>query len=958
MASYHCEAKSIGRGQGRSVVAAAAYRAGETLVDARTGLTWDFTRKTGVLHSEIMTPLGAPAWAQERQSLWDEAERAEDKSTRRAAAKTGREFRLALAAELTHEERLATVRAFAAYLIETYGMAVDFSVHAPDRRGDQRNYHAHVLTTTRRLTDAGFGGKIRELDSPRTSGAHLAAIRERWAAITNRALEAGDHEARVDHRSFEARGLDQEATVHLGPAASALERRGEVSDLGDHNRAVQAANTERARVKAERDELGVRITGVEIEMERRRAERAERASVAAHDPAAILEAITAKRATFTEAELHRVLGKTINDPFARRDLAAAILARPEVVGLADRPGEGVSRYTTREVLAAEGRALAAADGLARDRAHGVSRPSLIGVMERAQFVTMKEEQRVALFAATGPAGLALIAGEAGTGKSYVMQAVRAAYEAEGARVVGLSFTNMVVQDMKRDGFKEVRTITGALKDVDAGRARWDRNTVLMVDEAAMLATSDMAALLTKAREAGAKVILVGDEQQLSSIAHGGLFAALRERHGASELAEVTRVANADERRAFNRMHAGDFREALGIFEGRGAIRWSDTQDQAKAALVSEWAKNTAQRPEAARFVFTYTNAEALELNAELRAIRRERGELGADHILPTKDGPAAFAAGDRIQFTGSAYRRADRDAGLANGMVGTVKAIEGLRLTVELDGKGPADRRTLSFNVGEDPRAGQFNAFRHGYAGTIYKGQGRTVDEAYALHSQHWRAASSYVAATRHRDTLRLFTARELAGDLDKLAAQMGRREERRAAVQFAQVERPVKARDAFSQAAQEAVRPPAAERADDAIPKTAEPARGTPSVQQMAQAQRKAAIIGRSTSSPRVAEALAQAHRRDATKRVKGQPAAESGPTPKDSPTSKPASPQAFKIAGQIATRPEPRQDVARPDDPHARVKAALAEVRRAAEQVRDEQGVERPTNSPERFRPRGRTR
>lgn len=155
----------------------------------------------------------------------------------------------------------------------------------------------------------------------------------------------------------------------------------------------------------------------------------------------------------------------------------------------------------------------------------------------------------------------------------------------------------------------------------------------------------------------------------------------------------------------------------------------------------------------------------------MRQVRQQRGELGAAHHFTTKHGEADFSTGDRVQFTGT-----DKAKGLLNGEAGTVREIDGDTLTVEIDGPG---NRIVSFD------ADQFNHFRHGYAGTIYKGQGRTIDQTYLFHSLHWRASSSYVALTRHRDTTQVFVARNTAADLEELTRQVSRVEDRRAASHF-----------------------------------------------------------------------------------------------------------------------------------------------------------------------------
>ncbi|HTT81057.1 MAG TPA: MobA/MobL family protein [Stellaceae bacterium] len=171
MAIYSLHVKTVSRSAGRSVVAAAAYRAAEVIADNRLGVVWDFTRKYGVLHSEIIVPAGAPSWAIDRGELWNAAERAEDKSTRWGNATTGRDIILALPHELSPAQRLAAVQEFAAGLVERYGVAVDFAIHAPDRHSDERNYHAHLLMTTRQIGADGFGAKTRALDSFRTGPA-------------------------------------------------------------------------------------------------------------------------------------------------------------------------------------------------------------------------------------------------------------------------------------------------------------------------------------------------------------------------------------------------------------------------------------------------------------------------------------------------------------------------------------------------------------------------------------------------------------------------------------------------------------------------------------------------------------------------------------------------------------------------------------------------------------------
>ena len=455
----------------------------------------------------------------------------------------------------------------------------------------------------------------------------------------------------------------------------------------------------------------------------------------------------------------------------RAQFAEKILGHTQIVRLSDQEGGPTTRYTTKTVLKAERYVLNAAETLAKDKDHDIGDRVRASVLGGKEFETIRREQALACRHATGAGGLALIDGQAGTGKSFTLSAIRQAYEAADYKVVGLAPTNAVAQDMRRDGFKHATTVHSELFALNDNRATWNRRTVVMVDEAAMLDTKLIAMVTAHAHAAGAKLILVGDDRQLASIARGGMFGTLKDRYGAAALTEVTRQRKDDDRRAASMMAEGNFHDALAMYEAKGGITWTRSQAEAQAALVRTWAADTAVAPDKARFVFAYTNDDVLELNHAIRAVRKKRGELGEDHLVPTTDGIERFAKGDRLQFTGT-----DKRAGLFNGNVGTIEEIAGTIITVKLDSKRD-ERRSFD--------AKEFMEFRHGYAGTIYKGQGRTLDQTYLYHSQHWRSAASYVALTRHRDKAELFVARQTARDLTELARQMARVDDRRAASQF-----------------------------------------------------------------------------------------------------------------------------------------------------------------------------
>ena len=221
MAIYHFSVKAVSRSAGRSATAAAAYRAGCEIADERTGEIHDYRRKAGVESADIVLPDGAPEWATDRAKLWNAAELAE----KRKDACVAREFEVALPAELSTAERRRLALDFAKDMANREGCAVDVAIHAPGREGDNRNHHAHILRTTRKVEADGLGAKLDTEKAGRKRSDDLEAVRAKWADLMNERLRENGIAARVDHRSLEAQGIDRAPTKHLGPVATAYERR-------------------------------------------------------------------------------------------------------------------------------------------------------------------------------------------------------------------------------------------------------------------------------------------------------------------------------------------------------------------------------------------------------------------------------------------------------------------------------------------------------------------------------------------------------------------------------------------------------------------------------------------------------------------------------------------------------------------------------------------------------------
>ena len=741
MAIQFARARYISRSTGGSAVRSAAYNERTALTSERTGELFYFKHRDAPEHHEVLLPAGADPRFADSATLWNAAEAAE----RRKDAQVAREIVLALPAnaELSTEDRIALARSFAEQHFVAKGVAVQLDVHAPhegESESERANWHAHLLITTRRLEGARFAArKARDLDPEvrhAAGGRAVVADGEVWGELWR------DHQ----NRYFIEQGLG----IRVDPAAAhAQEHIGPV-----RMRKAGSEIVERAEIIRQANEA------------------------AARDPEQVLATLTRRNATFSERDLDRHLSKHITDDSERAATKAAVLGHAETLALYDRDsGEAAERYTTKTVRAQEQTALADAAVVAHRR-HRALPPAAIGAAVASR--SLRPDQRQAFDHAVDAGGLKIIEGRAGTGKSYSLAAIRDAHEQAARRVIGLAPTNAVAQDLKSDGFTEASTVHAELFRLKNGRTNWDRRTVVVVDEAAMLDSRVTSELLAEARQSGAKVILAGDDRQLASIERGGLFTALRERHGAAEITEITRQRADWQRGAARDLAEGRFGEAVAAFDRAGAITWTGDHEDARKALVEAWTRDTTVDPDATRFVFAYTNRDVDALNAELRQVLRDRDELsGQDVRFETKHGPANFAPGDRVQFTDTL-----KSARIYNGNVGTIIGIDAgtgvIRLRLDAaNGEG----REVTWS------AAAFDGFRHGYAGTIYKGQGKTLDHTYLYHTHHWRSAASYVALTRQRESAQVFVARETARDAAQLARQMAREEIKAASVAWATVD-------------------------------------------------------------------------------------------------------------------------------------------------------------------------
>ena len=603
------------------------------------------------------------------------------------------------------------------------GVAVQLDIHTPHK--GEINVHAHLLITTRRLEGDRFAAaKARDLDPEvRTMKGGQKAVTEadRWGVLWR------DHQ----NRYFEREGLDIR-----------------VDEVG---------------VYAQRHEGPVRLRTRPKDADARAEATSEANEAAARDPEKVLETLTRRRATFTELDIERLIKKHIASPSERAEIRAQVLAMSQIVALHDRKtGSFAGLYTTREVRAQEREVMDAAAIIAAHRQAVGSAHARAA----AQKWTLDGEQLAAFTKATGTDGFVVIEGLAGTGKSRSLTAIREAYERTGWRVVGLAPTNAIAEELRRSGFRHGSTVHLELFYQDNGRydraPLWDKRTVVILDEAAMLDTNTYARMMRRAAETGAKVVAAGDDRQQSSVERGGMFTALKEQHGSVVISKVRRQEADWQRTASEDFSEGRMAEGLRAYAKHGHVHWSNDIDESRTRLLSDWDQDSREKPDNNRFVYAGTNAEVNKLNSEIRAIRVRRGEVRNELEVETVRGKMTIGSGDRIQFHGN-----DRKAGIYNGSLATIDKISGTGVRALTD-----TGRTIIF----DPKV--FKEYALGYAGTVYRGQGKTQTDVYALYDNvfAWNARTAYVGLTRHKTRVELYVSRDLAPNEAALGRQMSRR--------------------------------------------------------------------------------------------------------------------------------------------------------------------------------------
>jgi conjugative relaxase-like TrwC/TraI family protein len=643
-------------------------------------------------------------------------------------------------------------------------LAVAFE-HRQSRAGDPQ-FHTHVLVQN---AAQGPDGRWTALDSDRLY-AHLMAADHLYLAAERAALteRLGVRWGPVDARSGAAEivGFDDRALIERfskrseqlhewlaeqglsgikASSAAAVATRAPK----DHGESEQSVYARWARELAEQG-VGERQLAEVCRGERGRpasAQEVDRVLAELVGPAGL----TAEPSTFTRAEVVDALAKRLpvapsaQAALTQAEQAADRFLEERAVRVARDRRLGVERYSTPELLALERQLV---DGATARTGEGcaVVRPELVRqVLDR--YTSAGEDQAAMVHdVCRGGDGVAVVVGRAGSGKTWTLGVAREAFELAGYQVLGAAPTGIATVGLADEGFSEARTIDRLLLDLAKGRTELDARTVLVVDEAAMVATRKLTPLLAHAERAGAKVVLVGDDRQFAPIQAGGGFRALRLRLGASELTVNRRQVEAWEQRAIDDVRAGNLEQAIAAYAEHDRIRAFEARDDRDRALVSDWwqAHQAGEQP----VIYAHRRAQVDQLNQVCQRLRAEAGQLGPERLTV---GDRSFAVGDLVVLGANAKQR----LGVVNGTTAVIQELDvpGRAMTVRtLEDDSPRTIRLPGWYLDAPVRPGQSRRVDLAYARTDMRSQGRTEQRALLALDGAEDMQGGYVQLSRSTD--------------------------------------------------------------------------------------------------------------------------------------------------------------------------------------------------------------
>ncbi|SHF84412.1 conjugative relaxase domain-containing protein, TrwC/TraI family [Marinomonas polaris DSM 16579] len=430
-------------------------------------------------------------------------------------------------------------------------------------------------------------------------------------------------------------------------------------------------------------------------------------------------------------------------------------------------------YTTTEILSLEKELLEYAQKLQSKNYYQLSESKIVSALEVQcvqQGYSLSDEQIEAVHGVC-QSNLDILQGAAGAGKSSSMSSMKLAYETAGFRVIGATISRQASLQLENETGIQSGTLAKLLVDIETKKISLS-NTVLVIDEAGLVSTHDLVTLFKAVDNANGKLVLVGEQQQLSAITHDGSLRFLSQQRGCTRIETIRRQRELWARQAVMDLREGNSLKALLVHQERGLLHFSDSSEKSREKLIDKWLGYKNENPSKQSLILAYRWSDVKLLNKDVRKSYQEMGVVGlenleADCIIGKHEMTLSFSTGDRVRFSKNDYSR-----NLTNGEIGTIvnikKFSDDIRFTVELD-----SNREVSFYQSEYSDEDSRLFLVHAYASTIYSSQGRTIDgDTFVYYTSGVDRSASYVAGSRHKDQCHWFINREeldwLSGSLEQ----------------------------------------------------------------------------------------------------------------------------------------------------------------------------------------------
>ncbi|QIN33802.1 Ti-type conjugative transfer relaxase TraA [Legionella longbeachae] len=613
---------------------------------------------------------------------------------KRCDAQVCKDIVLALPKELDLVQQIELARRFAQTHFVDQGIPADIAIH--DHHDG--NPHAHILITTRRLEKTGFSKyKARDLNPAFAKG--FIVEKDYW----------GEQWRDMQNEYFIEKNLD--LTVDLNHIISERHH-GKLKDQHNHYLLTEKTILQKARQE-----------------------------VLLNDIDNVINHISTQHSVFTRRDIERLVFKTIKPnetPDGYLHWVEQILGHKDLIELGTNEQEQLC-YTTRHQYIQEAKLRDDIEAMMKNR-DGINGKNLENIVKN---YTLSEEQLEAVRYITEGSQISVVIGRPGTGKSYLLKPIKEYYEHHKYRVIGAALSGKVAKSLQTDTGIQSSTIASLTYKLANQQLKLTRKDVLIVDEAGMVDFASMALLIREAKKAGSKVILVGDPDQLKPIHKGEIFRGIAAVTGYIELEQIKRQNDLGDRLASMNMAKGMIAEAVDHYHEKGTIVFSDSTEAAAQNLIHDWQGDITAANLQDSILLAFTRASVGYLNDQARLALKEKQILSQEEIsFQGFDKELKIAVGERLLF-----RQNDKALGVRNGDLGSVQAIKKDEFQIKLDS---GELLTIPST---------YNKMDYGYALTVHKSQGMTVKHSKVLiDSKYWDRHLSFVAMTRHKDSLKIYT--------------------------------------------------------------------------------------------------------------------------------------------------------------------------------------------------------